>query len=362
MRILAVSAVMGAGGAEVVADVVVRELVARGHDVLLASGGGFRADRLRRDGVEHLDLPLGTGRPVDVLRAVVRLRREVRRFHPDVVHAHNVKACVVARLALGRRVRVVATMHGVPAHQEARAARLLRATADHVVAVSAHVADVLRDGGVPEHRVSVVENAVPPVTTVARDEARRRLDLPDDRPVALVLARLAQQKRHDLLLEAWADVPDDAVLLVAGDGPTRPALEAQRAALPAQVRDRVLLLGERTDVDVLLGATDLLVLPTDWEGLPISLLEALGAGVPAVVSDVGGVSAVADGLRLVPPGSAPALADAVGHLLADAHARHVLAVRGRDLVSGRFAPERMHDEYARLLERPAPVPTPGGPR
>ncbi len=365
MRILTVSAVMGAGGAEVVADVLVRDLDRRGHDVLLASGGGFRADRLERDGHRHLRVPLGTGRPLDLLRSVATLRRAVRRERPDVVHAHNVKACVVARLAVGPRVPVVATLHGVPAHQERRAARLLRLCAGHVVAVSSHVAATLRAEGVPADRITVVENAVRPVQPVEREDARRRLGIGDDRPVALVLARLADQKRHDLLLEAWTDVPDTAELLVAGDGPRRAVLEQMVAAMPADVRNRIHLLGTRTDVDVLLGASDLLVLPTDWEGLPISLLEALGAGVPAVVSDVGGVSALAAGVELVRPGSAAALAEAVGTLLQDPDRRLDLARRGRDLVQHRFDPDTMPASYAALLGRVAgvaPAPLRGGSR
>lgn len=365
MRILTVSAVMGAGGAEVVADVLVRDLSRRGHDVLLASGGGFRADRLVADGHRHVDVPLQSGRPLDLLRTIARLLRLARDERPDVVHAHNVKACLVARLAVGRRTPVIATMHGVPARQERRAARLLGLTATRVVAVSEHVAETLRSHGVPAERVTVVENAVHPVQTVGRDEARRLLGIDQDRPVALVLARLADQKRHDLLLEAWPHVLATAELLVAGDGPRRSDLEATVAAMATDVRERVHLLGTRTDVDVLLGAADLLVLPTDWEGLPISLLEALGAGVPAVVSDVGGVSAVADGVRLVRPGSADALAEAVDELLRDADARAALARRGRELVRRRFDPGTMHASYAELLSRvagEAPATLRGGSR
>lgn len=365
MRVLTVSAVMGAGGAEVVADVVVRDLSRRGHDVVLASGGGFRADRLERDGHRHVEVPLGSGRPLDLLRSVAVLRRLARRERPDVVHAHNVKAALVARLAVGPRTPVVATMHGVPARQERRAGRLLAMTATHVVAVSEHVAATLRSHGVAANRITVVENAVEPIATTDRAEARRALGLSDDRPVALVLARLADQKRHDLLLDAWPHVLATAELLVAGDGPRRAELERTVAAMPPAVRSRVHLLGTRTDVDVLLGATDLLVLPTDWEGLPISLLEALGAGVPAVVSDVGGVSAVAEGVHLVAPGSADALATAVDTLLRDPARRADLARRGRDLVRRRFDPETMHASYAALLSREAdvsPVRLRGGSR
>lgn len=365
MRIATVSSVMGTGGAEVVADVLVRGAEAAGHDVLLASGPGFRARALAQDGVPHVPLPLEGRRPADVVRAVGRLRRTVRSWRPDLVHAHNVKATVVARAAVGTGVPVVSTMHGVPDHEVGAAARILRVAATQVVAVSDHVASLLVDHGVPASRVSVIENAILPPPIRDRASARLTLGIDPGRPVALVLARMAAQKRQDLLLRAWADVREDAVLLMAGDGPRREELEHQSRELG--VGRRVAFLGERTDVDVLLSACDLLVLPTDWEGLPISLLEALGCGVPAVASDVGGVSALADGVRLVPAGSVPALADAVDHLLSDPAARQALAARGRRLVRDRFPAERMQehhlDLYAHLtgLSRTA-RPTPGALR
>jgi len=358
MRVLTVIPVMGAGGAEVVAASVVRDLVDRGHDVLLASAGGFRADALTADGLAHLDLPTDGRGPADLARAVRRLRRTVRRLRPDVVHAHNVKAAVLARLAVGRGVPVVTTLHGIPDHETRVGVRLLRATSDHVVAVSDHVRDVLLAEGFPPQRTSVVPNAVATPTLVPRERARRELGLPPDAPVVVVLARLAAQKRHDLLLEAWAAAPADAALLCAGDGPTRAALEAQAARVTGG--DRVRFLGERTDPERLLGAADLLILPTDWEGLPISLLEALGAGVPALVSDVGGVAALREGIHPVDAGSVDALADGLRALTSApdaAERRTALAARGRRLVRARFDPGAMHAAYADVLARHAGAPS-----
>ncbi len=276
------------------------------------------------------------------------------------------KAAVVARLAVGRRVPVVVTVHGVPDASWPTAARLLARVADEVVAVSPHVAERLVAHGVPAARVTVVENAIAPVARRDRAEVRRLLDLPATAPVVLCLARLVAQKRHDLLVEAWADVVRDAgsdaaspVLLVAGDGPTRPAVEA--AVTSAGLEGSVRLLGARPDADVLLAAADLLVLPTDWEGLPISLLEAMGAGVPVVVSRVGGVVETLGGaVRLVEPGSASALAAALTDLVGDPDARRVLADRGEALVADRFHPDHMVDGHRAVhrsaVRRPAGEP------
>ncbi|MDP9821542.1 glycosyltransferase [Nocardioides massiliensis] len=352
-RIVTVIPVMGVGGAEAVAADLVLEARRRGHDVLLASAGGFRADDVAAQGVAHLAVPMDGRSARDLARAVRTLRTSFTASPPDLVHAHNVKAALVARLAAGRRCPVLVTLHGVPAGELRLAARILRRCADHVVAVSPYVATQLADHGYPADRVTVVANAVTPLALPERQQARAELDLDEAAPVALCLARFADQKRHDLLLDAWTETPDDALLLLAGDGPTLPRVRAQVERLG--LTDRVRLLGPRTDVPRLLAATDLVVLPTDWEGLPISLLEAMSSGVPVVASAVGGVrDTLGPALRLVPPGTAAALARALTDLLADRDERARLAHRGRRLVHDEFGPDRMHDGYAATYARLVP--------
>lgn len=349
--------VMGVGGAEAVASDLVVDSRRRGYDVLLASAGGFRADALVDGGVTHLQVPMSGRRPRDVAQTVRTLRAAFAASPPALVHAHNVKAALVARLASGRRAPVLVTLHGVPAGELRLATRILRHCADHVVAVSSHVAAQLVDQGFPADRVSVVANAVAPLALPPREEARAALGVQETTPVALCLARFADQKRHDLLLDAWAQVPGEALLLLAGDGPTLPRIRAQAERLG--LTDRVRVLGPRTDVPRLLAMTDLVVLATDWEGLPISLLEAMSSGVPVVASAVGGVQdTLGPAVRLVPPGTIGPLAEALTHLLADPDERGHLAQRGRRLVHDEFGPDRMHDGYAATyarLARPSPL-------
>jgi len=165
-----------------------------------------------------------------------------------------------------------------------------------------------------------------------------------DVQVAVCVARLMPPKRHDLLIEAWRQAPSGAVLLIAGDGNHRADVAA--AVESAGLADRVHLLGERRDVDWLLAAADVCVLPTDSEGLPISLLEAMGAGVAIVASAVGGLrAALRDAACLVTPGSAQALADGINRVLSDAGYRRTLAARGTTLVDSRFGLPRMLGAY-----------------
>jgi glycosyltransferase involved in cell wall biosynthesis len=164
------------------------------------------------------------------------------------------------------------------------------------------------------------------------------------------------QKRHDVLLRAWADLPPQCVLLVAGDGPNRQALAALHGTLG--LRDRVRLLGNRSDVPLLLAAADVCTLASDWEGLPIFVLEALAAGRPVVATDVDGLREVLrdGGGALVPPRDPGALAQALRRLLTDDAARVAAGAAALETVRRRYDPDRMvraYDALLRTVTRPA---------
>jgi len=361
MRLLTVISELGVGGAEVVAVTLATSAAADGHDVVVASGPGHRIERLRHLGVQHLPVPLVGRSPVDLARALGRLRSLPR---PDLVHAHNPKATLLARLAVGGEVPILTTLHGVPDEEGARAARILRWASDRVVAVSPHVGDRLARDGFPLGRMDVVTNAVEPLPSYPRSLARAELGLAPDTLVGLCPARMVDQKRHDLLVEAWSWIGDRAVLLLAGDGPRRPEVASAVARLG--LGDTVRLLGERSDMARLLAASDLLVLPTDWEGLPISVLEAFAAGVPVVASRVAGlVEHFAGAVRFVEPGSVGSLVEGLHEVLGSPALRSGLVARGRVVVEGYGAgamEARYRDIYAQLVGSPTGVLAPGGNR
>ncbi|GAA1525594.1 glycosyltransferase [Nocardioides humi] len=353
MRLLSVISELGVGGAEVVAVRLAIDAAAQGHDVRVASTPGFRVAELEDVGVAHLPLRLVGRRPADLVGSLRRLRSVER---PDLVHAHNPKPSVLARLAFPRRTPIVTTLHGVDEAEAGRAARILARTSDRVVVVAPHLAEQLERHGYPAARIDVVTNGVPAPPAYPRDEARRELGLRGTEVAGLCLARMVDQKRHDLLLDAWARLERPATLLLAGDGPRRARLEEQASRLG--LGPRVRFLGPRSDVPRLLAAADLMVLPTDWEGLPISVLEALGAGVPVVASAVPGiVDHFAGAVRMARPGSVPALARALDEVTGDRAVRAALGDRGRAVFRQRFDADRMVARYreihARVLGAPA---------
>jgi glycosyltransferase involved in cell wall biosynthesis len=351
MRIQTVIAELGVGGAEVVAVTLATAAAADGHEVGIASGPGFRIPQVRGAGVSHLPITMVGRNPVDLARSVLRLRASGR---PDLVHAHNPKATLVARLAFGRDLPIVTTLHGVADAETAHAARILAWASDRVVVVSSYVGQQLARAGYPEHRIEVIPNAVQPLPPYPRAQARAELGIPPTAVVGLCLARMVDQKRHDLLVDAWSYIGQRAQLLLAGDGPNRARVAA--AIDYHRLGGTVLQLGERADVPRLVAASDFLVLPTDWEGLPISVLEAMEAGLPVVASRVGGLAEhFAGAARLVEPGSLSELVTALDEVIARPALRAHLAHAGRARAAERFSADAMVQQYADLYARLAPT-------
>ena len=163
-------------------------------------------------------------------------------------------------------------------------------------------------------------------------------------------ARLHSQKGHIFLLEAAVHVPD-ALFVFAGDGEERSRLEDRARQL--HIADRVRFLGSRQDVPALLACCDVFVLPSLYEGLPLSVLEAMAAGRPVVATSISGTDeAVVDGVTglLVPPSDAGALAAALNRVLSDRDLAARLANAGRTAVNEKFSSEIMVRNTAQLYE------------
>lgn len=231
---------------------------------------------------------------------------------------------------------------------------------DHVVCVSAGQAAKVRQWcGVPPSRLSVIRNSARLAAFENQSSnaaSRLRAFFPTEiKQVVLAAGRLSPEKGFDVLVRASAAICRDnpqAGIVLFGEGPMRPELERQ--VKTAGLSHRVLLPGFRTDLDSLIAAADVVVLPSYTEGLPNVALEASAAGVPVVATSVGGTpEAVIDGETgfLVEPGQPEAIANRVCELLRDAGLRERLGKAGAERMRAHFTFEAQAAEYMSLLER-----------
>jgi len=311
----------------------------------------------RAVGVETRIVPCIQGRRG--LARVPALVRQIRTDDPAVFHAHLPwrfrcrRGLVAARLA--RVPAVVATQQLFVAPSSRRAVlrhRFLSMAVDRYIAVSNDMARALRPLCVrADRRVTVVHNAVrADVFEAAPDRRVEVLPEAAGRPVVLTLARLDAQKGLEYLIGA-ADLLPDALFLIAGDGGERRRLEA--LARDKGLAARVRFLGYRDDASRLLAACDVFVLPSLFEGLPVSVLEAMAAGKPVVATAIPGTDeAVLHGRTglLVPPADPLALADAIKAILSDPTLSRRLGEAGRERVQQHFSAARMVERVMGVYE------------
>ena len=296
-------------------------------------------------------------------RAVADLRQLLRRERISLVHSHLYHANLYGRLAARfGGVPAVATVHNVytrtKLHRRLLNRWLARGTA-RVIAVSEEVRrDLIEHDGIDAAKVVLIHNGIDLrriETKTTREQARARLSIPDGTFAIGCVGRLEEQKGHRYLLEACAALARDPAfgpfgILLVGDGRLRNELENQAAELG--IAARVSFLGSRTDVAEILKALDLYVMPSLWEGLSLAMLEAMAAGLPIVISDVGGVSQAIDadsGVK-VPPKDVAALADAIRRLAAQPERRKSLGRAARKRAEAEFGADAMVARLTRVYE------------
>jgi glycosyltransferase involved in cell wall biosynthesis len=353
------------GGAEQQVRLLAERLQRRGNVVRVVSMLTlWPAARPLVDELAGLGIPvdsLGMRRGIGDPRALVRLARVVRRWRPDILHAHMVHANLLARVSrlLVRTPVVVSTMHNQNEGGQWRylAYRLTHRLSDLSTAVSDEaVAVIIRRGGAPEGGLLAVPNGVA-TEWFAPDRERRiriRNELGAGEAFAwLAAGRLVHEKGFDLLLDAFADLRREhpAIrLFVAGTGPLEDQLKRKVADLALE--SHVTLLGFRTDLGDLMQGADAYVLSSRWEGLPMVLLEAAASSLPIVATDVAGArSAVLDGVSGIrvaveQPGELRAAMDALMRL--PAAERLAMGRAGRAHAVETFDLERVVDRWEAL--------------
>lgn len=323
-----------AGGTGRHVRAVAATLAAAGVDVVVAGPRSADAAFGFSAVARYAPVEVSTGpRPVGDARAVRRLRRVLGGA--GLVHAHGIRAAALAGVAMPRGVPLVTTWHNALLGSRLRRAawvpleRRVARRATVTLCVSADLAERVRALGGRDVRVAPVGARRPAGPARARDDVRAELGA-GDRPLLVAAGRLTEQKGYDLLLDAaaiWEVRAPRPRTVVAGDGPLRGALTEEAERRDADVS----FVGARDDVPDLFAAADVVLLPSRWEGSPLTAHEALFSGTPLVATAVGGLPELLGGgaAVLTPPGDPRAFGEAVLRLLDDPAAAAAVGAAGR---------------------------------
>ena len=356
-RVMIVVHGLETGGAEMMVLHLARELDRAGHPVRVVSLHGDETDvagLMRRAGIDVVALNKAGGPDP---RTVLRLRAQMRDFSPAVVHTHlPVLEYVLPAVRLyGRRVKVIHTVHNL-AREETRH-RVLRevnrrAFSHGVVPVALNEevrSSICREYALPPSAVPVVGNGID--LDAFRGPQRRGPRGAGAR--LLCVARLAPAKNHALLLRTVARLREsgrDVSLTLVGDGPLRGALEERARELG--ISERVRFAGRRTDTAAFYRDCDLFVLLSDYEGMPMSIIEAMASGLPVVATRAGGVGElVDDGVSgALVEADAAAAAEAIA-AICDDPALYARLSAGAVRTSSRYSATAMMEKYVGLYDR-----------
>jgi glycosyltransferase involved in cell wall biosynthesis len=324
--------------------------------------------------MEYPDVHIRAGIvPTFSLATVIRIIGCFRREGIAVVHAESLLGVYYGGFAARLTGKpLVATYHGYWPLDSCMNRLFLRWFCRRVYPVSRAVQCQLnpvfngRGGRVRTMPLGVSPAFLEPLPP--RDEARRRLGLPPDRPLVLHVARFQSIKGHHHLLEALAlmvkEMGERAPLILFAGGVLEPPSEEvleykarieRRASLP-DIRAHVRFLGHRREVPLLMRAADLLVSPSEFESFGMTLIEAMAVGTPVLATNPGGPSEILDPGKtgwLVPPGNPPALAAAIREILAHPNRTARMAAAGREAALSRYGPDlraaSLIREYEELL-------------
>ncbi len=335
------------GGAELTFASIAAGLAER-YDVVavLAAGGPLEIRRRFQDAGARVELVTGLRRYCTVpgfLRLVTRLRA----IGPDLIHVScpdqggGLAGLVASRLT---GAPTVATLHLVsPDRRRWRelVSKWALARPATVIAISQSIADYLEHLGIGS---TLIYNGI--ANPELRPDARSHLGLGDAEFVVGGIGRIHEQKGWDVLCRAATLVREqapEAEFVVVGDGPERQSFAARNECAPVR------FVGYEPNASSLLGAFDVLAMPSRWEGFGRVAVEAMLAGVPVIAADVGGLSEVVDDAGLLVPREQPEpLAGAILELAEDPARRRSLATSGRRRAIERFSTQRMLEEIQAL--------------
>lgn len=331
-------------------------LIERGHSVYVVAGGDASLyDELP---IIHCQSLMRDLNIVADIKAFVELRNILKSIQPDVIATHSSKAGVIGRLAgWSLRIPTLFTAHGWSFTEgvEGKKKKMYRTIerwmgriTKGVITVSEYDKQLaIQYKVLPPEKLLTIHNGV------HETALSRNIWHPGNRLTLVMVARFAQPKQQLRLLKALTKIQQlEWEILFAGDGPL--LKEAQCFVDSEGLNDRVQFVGNRHDITAILQKSDIFLLLSDWEGLPLSVLEAMQCGLPVIASDVGGVNeAVKHSVNgyLIPPKDEGELVDKLTALLMSSSLRLQMGEQSRLLYEKHFTFEQMHDKTFAYYEK-----------
>lgn len=350
MKILQVIPSLEMGGAETMCEGLSRMLYQQGQQVTLVSLYRCESPITKRLAASNVKLVFLDKKPGLDIKCIGALRRCIRQEKPDVIHVHLYALKYVAAALLGKSIPVVHTIHNVAAYDaegDTAVNRFLyRSNRAVPVSLTREIQKtVMEHYGLEEEQTPVIYNGIDLSNCMPKSDYS--LSVPAD---IIHIGRFWEQKNHMCIVDAakiLADEGRDFRIHFYGDGSEKETVRTHAQNLG--VLDKLCFEGITDWVFPHLNSADLFILPSKWEGMPMTIIEAMGTGLPVIASDVGGVGDMIsndhNGLLIRP--DARELAQAIGRLLDDAELRQALGENAR-IESLRFSGETMARHYLEL--------------
>lgn len=362
IKVLQIIPNFGYGGAEMLVKDILLAQDTKHFEMAACSLYPFSGTTIEKE-LQHHDIEVfyltkKLGPDANVLKEIYDT---FRNFKPHVIHTHRYVIRYTLIPSLLCRIPVkIHTIHNMAEKEVDLAGRIIHFFAYHFfkykpIGISKNISDYASSYYRMDH-IPYIYNGIrtelykSPIEL--RIKTRKSLDIADDDIVFINVGRFSPQKNHRLLIEAFRKVTlceNNATLLLIGDGELR--YEIEKYVSEKGLSERVRFLGLRKDIPELLAASDIFVLSSDWEGLPLAVIEAMAAGKPVIATAVGGLpELIADGINgiLVPPGYETALANAMTKMATNPIAAKQMGEIGRKVAKDKFAGEGMVREYEKL--------------
>lgn len=344
MKILQLITLCELGGAQSVVINLANSLC-KTNEVIVAAGDGdgkmwrLLDEHVKREKVKHLKRELS---PINEIKAVYELHKLYNKYKPDIIHLHSSKAGILGRMAFPKS-KIIYTVHGFDSIRIAYRKflpleRVLQNRCQSIVGVSKYDVTNLRKEGIT-HNVSMVYNGISILPSKKSNPFSPTINKYSKK--VLCIARLNPQKNIKLFLETAALLPDYAFIWIGNQ-------EEIKFRYPSNV----FFLGNIPNAGSYTEYADLFILPSNYEGLPMVILEALSFGCPVVASNVGGIPEILDGSNgFAVENDANKFADRIQYVLSDESIHNKMSISAKNTYMANFTVDKMVKGYLSIYQK-----------